>query len=382
MPHLARAALRRELEAPYQARRWGSGWISGTAALIFSIAGLGAVLCMHFPDWLTTPQLREVLFQAWLKPAVQATLLLAFALACLNIVLRRNKVLGFSATVLIICASVLGITLPVSAAVSSSALGLDWFILNLLMTGMLFVPLEKSFPRLREQALFRSEWREDLLYFFVGSLLVQGLTFLTLLPSQVALAHTGDWHQFRALVSGQPIWLQFFEIMLLTDFVQYWLHRGFHRVPFLWRFHAVHHSAQTMDWLAGSRMHLVEIVSLRAFTVMPMQVLGFEQNALYAYLVTVYLYATYIHANLRFNIEFFKPLLVTPRFHHWHHGIEPEAVDVNFAVHFPILDRLFGTYYMPARLWPSGYGVGGHPVPNGFMQQMVYPFRREKKQTL
>ena len=382
MPHKARAALRRELEAPYQDRRWGSGWISGAAALIFSIAGLGAVLCMHFPDWLTTPQLREVLFQAWLKPAVQATLLLAFALACLNIVLRRNKVLGFSATVLIICASVLGITLPVSAAASSSALGLDWFILNLLMTGMLFVPLEKSFPRLREQALFRSEWREDLLYFFVGSLLVQGLTFLTLLPSQVALAHTGDWHQFRALVSSQPIWLQFFEIMLLTDFVQYWLHRAFHRVPFLWRFHAVHHSAQTMDWLAGSRMHLVEIVSLRAFTVMPMQVLGFEQNALYAYLVTVYLYATHIHANLRFNIEFFKPLLVTPRFHHWHHGIEPEAVDVNFAVHFPILDRLFGTYYMPARLWSSGYGVGGHPVPNGFMQQMVYPFRREKKQTL
>ena len=94
LPHKARAALRRELEAPYQDRRWGSGWISGAAALIFSIAGLGAVLCMHFPDWLTTPQLREVLFQAWLKPAVQATLLLAFALACLNIVLRRNKVLG------------------------------------------------------------------------------------------------------------------------------------------------------------------------------------------------------------------------------------------------------------------------------------------------
>lgn len=380
MPYNPRTALRRELEAPHHARRWGSGWISGAAALVLSLAGLGAVLCMHFPDWLTTPQLRTLLLQSWLKPAVQATLLLAFALACLNIVLRRDKVLGFSATFLIICASALGVTLPVTPS-STNALGLDWFILNLLMTGVLFVPLEKSFPRLREQALFRREWREDLLYFFVGSLLVQGLTFLTLLPSQIALAHTGDWHQFRALVSSQPIWLQFIEIMFLTDFVQYWLHRAFHRVPFLWRFHAVHHSAKTMDWLAGSRMHLVEIVCLRGLTVIPMQVLGFEQTALYAYLVTVYLYATYVHANLRFDIEFIKPLLVTPRFHHWHHGIEPEAVDVNFAVHFPILDRLFGTYYMPARLWPSGYGVGGHPVPTGFMQQMLYPFQREKKQT-
>ena len=51
--------------------------------------------------------------------------------------------------------------------------------------------------------------------------------------------------------------------MFLTDFVQYWFHRAFHRIPFLWGFHAVHHSAQKMDWLAGSRMHIVEIIGLR-----------------------------------------------------------------------------------------------------------------------
>ena len=55
------------------------------------------------------------------------------------------------------------------------------------------------------------------------------------------------------------------EIMLLTDFVQYWFHRAFHRVPFLWGFHAVHHSAKAMDWLAGSRMHFFEIVALPLF---------------------------------------------------------------------------------------------------------------------
>lgn len=377
MLNTLRKAIRHDLESPLSERKFGSGWISGVGALVLALAGLGVVLCLHYPQWLTTPELRAVLSQAWIKPVVQAGLLAAFVLACLNIVLRRDRVLGFTATILVLCASTLGVTLPDAGAAHGHALlGLDWFVLNLLMTGMLFVPLERSFPRLTEQALFRDDWREDLLYFFISSLLVQGLTFLTLLPSQAVLAQTGSWEILRAWVGGQPILLQFVEIMFVTDLVQYWLHRAFHRVPWLWRFHAVHHSARTMDWLAGSRMHLAEIICLRGLTIIPMQVLGFEQTAIYAYLVTVYLYATYVHANLCFDIDFIKPLLVTPRFHHWHHGIEPEAVDVNFAVHFPVLDRLFGTYYMPGNQWPSGYGVGGHPVPGGFLRQLAYPFRR------
>ena len=58
---------------------------------------------------------------------------------------------------------------------------------------------------------------------------------------------------------------------------------------------------------------------------------------------------------------------------------EKEAIDVNFAIHFPWLDKLFGTYYMPPKQWPSGYGIGGHPVPNGYWQQFLYPFKRKTK---
>jgi len=107
-------------------------------------------------------------------------------------------------------------------------------------------------------------------------------------------------------------------------------------------------------------------------------VLGFAESAIYAYIVLVYLYAMYIHANLKFDIEALKPLIVTPRFHHWHHGLEKEAVDVNFAIQSPIFDRLFGTYYMPEDAWPAGYGVGGHPVPSGFVKQFLYPCKRRQ----
>jgi sterol desaturase/sphingolipid hydroxylase (fatty acid hydroxylase superfamily) len=67
---------------------------------------------------------------------------------------------------------------------------------------------------------------------------------------------------------------------------------------------------------------------------------------------------------------------VTPRFHHWHHGLEAEAVDVNFALHFPALDRVFGTHHLPKTEWPQGYGIPGHPVPRSYWQQFLYPFRK------
>jgi sterol desaturase/sphingolipid hydroxylase (fatty acid hydroxylase superfamily) len=182
----------------------------------------------------------------------------------------------------------------------------------------------------------------------------------------------------RAWIGALPFAVQFMAIMFLTDFVQYWVHRAFHRIPRLWRFHAVHHSARSMDWMAGARMHFLEIFALRATTVIPMFVLGFSANAMNFYIFVVYLYSTFVHANLNWRFRFIEKLLVTPRFHHWHHGIEDEAVDVNFAIHFPLLDRLFGTYHLPKDQWPSGYGVQGHPVTLGYWKQFKYPFRREK----
>ena len=166
--------------------------------------------------------------------------------------------------------------------------------------------------------------------------------------------------------------------MFLTDLVQYWVHRAFHRIPFLWSFHAVHHSAQVMDWMAGARMHFLEIIVLRGTTVIPMYIMGYEQSALQFYIFYVYLHSTFIHANVGWTFRHLGKVIVTPRFHHWHHGLEAEAVDVNFALHFPAFDRLFGTYHLPKTEWPQGYGIPGHPVPRSYWQQFLYPFRRKR----
>jgi lathosterol oxidase len=154
------------------------------------------------------------------------------------------------------------------------------------------------------------------------------------------------------------------------------VHRAFHRVPLLWRFHAIHHSSVALDWLAGSRLHLVDVVVTRGLVLLPLVMLGFEERPLGAYLAFVSFHAVFIHANLRFRFGKLESFLVTPRFHHWHHAASAEARDRNFAVHLPWLDRLFGSAWEPAGdAWPDRYGIAGHPVPPGYAGQLVYPLR-------
>jgi sterol desaturase/sphingolipid hydroxylase (fatty acid hydroxylase superfamily) len=370
--------LREELQAPRSERSLGSGWLSGVLALVLGVLSFGAVLCLRYPTVLTVPDAREFYNVGLIRLALHLTLITGFALGILSIVLRQQKVLGFSALAIILAATLLGGSRTESRFQVDSELylGLDWFLLNLSFTGLLFIPIEKMLG-IKDQPVFRYEWREDLFYFLVSGLFVQGMAYLSLFPAKTILANT-EWG-FRAWVGSQPVVLQFFEIMFLTDLAQYFVHRAFHRISFLWKFHAVHHSAKVMDWMAGSRMHVVEIVTLRGFTVIPMYVLGFSEPAMYAYIFFVYLLSTFVHSNLRTNFGWLTHLLVTPRFHHWHHGIEKEAIDVNFAVHFPIIDRLFGTYYMPSDgRWPSGYGIN-YAIPKGYFGQLMYPFQGESQ---
>jgi sterol desaturase/sphingolipid hydroxylase (fatty acid hydroxylase superfamily) len=291
--------------------------------------------------------------------------------------LRPRKAIGFTALGIGILAALLGgaDVQPAEARGWGIFFGLDFFVVNLAVTGLMFAPIERIWPHRADQRLFRQEWREDLFYYLLSSMLVQVITFLALAPSTAINAHSGGLDGVRAAIASQPWLLQFLEIMVLTDLVQYWFHRAFHRVPFLWGFHAVHHSAKAMDWLAGARMHFFEIILLRGITSLPLLTFGFSPSAMQAYIALVYVYASLVHANLGGEFPRLGKWLVTPRFHHWHHGREKEAIDVNFAIHFPWLDRMFGTYHFPEGRWPKSYGVP-EQVPSGYRAQFAYPFRK------
>ncbi len=377
--HETRLKIRGELEAPPALRRFGSGWISGVLGFMFGVGGLLLVISFRAPTLFSMPEARGLEGNTWFRLGLHVLLLAAFGLSALSLALRPGKILGTCGISATLLAALLGGSRATGVVPNGTPVyfGLDWFVLNVLFTGLLFIPIESIFPRKEDQPIFREEWREDLFYYLVSSLMVQVLTYLTFAPAKSILAVT-SLAQLRTWVGALPFVVQFVAIMFLTDLVQYWVHRAFHRVPWLWKFHAVHHSARSMDWMAGARMHFLEIFALRSMTVIPMYVLGFSDTAMHSYIFLVYLYSTFVHANLGWRFPVVERFLVTPRFHHWHHGIEAEAIDVNFSIHFPLFDRLFGTYFLPQDRWPSGYGIEGHPVPQGYVAQFKYPFAESK----
>ncbi|MEO8504558.1 MAG: sterol desaturase family protein [Acidobacteriota bacterium] len=363
-----------------ESTRFGSGWLSGTSSVFLGLVGLGAVLCFRFPQLLTSPNVRAALPIPAVRTTLQLVIGVAFLLGLCSTMLRRRKVLGATGMGLALAASLLGgagVRVEGAVPVKPLYLGLDWFLLNVFLLVVLFVPLERIWPLRREQSAFRPGWATDGVYLFLSHVLVQVSTLLTLLPARVFFAwavHPG----FQEAIRSQPGWLQFCECVLAADLSEYAVHRLFHRVPWLWRFHAVHHSSTTMDWLAGSRLHVVDVVITRGLTFVPLFLLGFDTGPLYAYLVFVSIHAVFIHANVSWRFpRWVEAMIVTPRIHHWHHGVEAVAIDKNFAVHLPVIDRIFGTFHGPAGEWPAGYGIVGNPVPEGYLAQLAYPVRRE-----
>jgi sterol desaturase/sphingolipid hydroxylase (fatty acid hydroxylase superfamily) len=368
----------KRLAASHGGIRPGRGLASGVIALALAVASVLAVFAFHFPQYLTTPELRRSYDVALMRQLLYGALVLAGGIALFNIVFGRLRWLSAATFVLVGVAVALGghtVEVDPGFPEGTPYIGLDWFVLDLLGSALIFVFVEKLYPLRREQPVFREEWQTDFHHFVVNHLLV-GFVLLAV----NGLVHRGfGWavkDGVQAWVQGLPFAVALLLIVLVADLVQYAVHRAYHEVPLLWRLHAVHHSVQTMDWLAGSRQHLLEVILTRTLVLAPIFVLGFEKAVIDAYIVIAGFQAVFNHANVSVRLGPLRYLIVTPNFHHWHHGQDTEAIDRNYAVHFAFIDHLFGTAVQSDRVWPERYGVVGDGVPPGFWRQLLFPFTR------
>ena len=356
----------------------GRGKITGIVAFALAWLCLLGVVAFHFPEYMTTPELRRKYSVDLLRQVMLGAMVVAGGIGIANLLLRRNRWLNGSAVLLVALAVALGgHQVPVGDFPDHTPyIGLDWFILDLLGSTMIFILIEKAFP-IYEQAVFRPGWQTDFTHFAVNHFIV-GLVLLVvnfLVHRFVAFV---AYAPLQAWIAGLPYLAQLFLIVLAADLVQYWAHRAYHEVPFLWRFHAVHHSAKYMDWMAGSRQHILELVATRVAVLGAIYALGFSKEAMDAYILIVGFQAVFNHANVKLPAAFgkapLKYLVVTPDFHHWHHSSEQEALDRNYAAHFAFLDYLFGTAVKSDRRFPEQYGVLGDYMPEGFLRQQAFPF--------
>src|SRR6266403_2856946 len=244
------------------------------------------------------------------------------------------------------------------------------------ITILVFVPLERVFALHPEQKAFRRDWANDLVFLLFNGLLIK-LGLLAVIAVSIFAATQIVPASFQAAVGNLPYWVQIPMVIVLSDLGFYWTHRMFHAVPWLWRFHSIHHSIEELDWLAATRVHPVDQILTKGVSLIPIVALGFSELAIGVYALLYHWQSFLIHSNVGFGFGPLRLLFASPEFHHWHHSSDREARDRNFAGQLSFLDALFGTLHMPRGQAPTAYGLD-RPMPQRYALQLLYPFVGER----
>ena len=237
---------------------------------------------------------------------------------------------------------------------------------------VIFVPLERLFAA-HPQKILRRGIATDLGYYFLSSLLPAVLLSLPigLLAWAANRAVPG---RFLEAAAALPLWARVLAGLVAGEIGYYWGHRWSHEIPFLWRFHSIHHSAEEIDFLVNTRAHPIDMVFSRFCGLVPIYVLGLggPSGSTAPVLATLIgtVWGFFIHANLRWRFGPLEWLISTPAFHHWHHT-RTGPINRNYASTLPWLDRLFGTHHLPKE-WPESYGIKAK-IPDTLAEQLAYP---------
>jgi sterol desaturase/sphingolipid hydroxylase (fatty acid hydroxylase superfamily) len=229
--------------------------------------------------------------------------------------------------------------------------------------------------------MLRDGWRNDVVWYFLSSLLpvrLLALPVAALVWMLSDIAPRGLWPALGELPSAP----RFVLALAVAELGAYWGHRWMHASPRLWRFHAIHHGATALDWLVNTRAHPVDLLVTRLCALLPLYALGLAQPQRgepdwvpLAVTLVASLWGYLLHANLDWRLGWLEQVVASPAFHHWHHehlgaGGHGHA---NFAAFLPVLDRLFGTLKLPRDAWPQRYGTD-EPVWPTLVDQLLAPF--------
>lgn len=228
-------------------------------------------------------------------------------------------------------------------------------------------------------------WRKreivtDVLYWFLIPL---GARFVRIGLMVTGAALLFNIHGSEALIkfyddgfgplAEMPLWLQAITFLVASDFLLYWFHRLYHGAT-MWKYHAVHHSSEELDWISAARFHPVNILFGTVLVDVALLLAGISPNVMLWVGPFTTVHSAFVHANLNWTLGPFKYVLASPVFHRWHHTAADRGGSMNFAGTFPVLDLIYGTFYMPKNELPDTYGVADRSVPEGFGSQILYPF--------
>ena len=237
---------------------------------------------------------------------------------------------------------------------------------------------------------YHAEWnsnREHDLQVDAGYFVVNGAVLRLFEPFALAACVYIAHGLGSAVNDGNVIWpvhwhwsAQLLLAMVMGEFVEYWWHRAMHEIPWLWRFHAVHHSAPRLYWLNALRFHPIDFLVSSIGRLMPAAMLGADMSIMTLGAVLSGVHGVFQHCNIQVRIGFLNWVFSMAELHRWHHSKTLEESNANYGGNFIFWDIVFGTRFLPKdREPPREIGIASMPhFPMRFVDQLKSPFRWKK----
>jgi sterol desaturase/sphingolipid hydroxylase (fatty acid hydroxylase superfamily) len=220
----------------------------------------------------------------------------------------------------------------------------------------------------------------DLCYWFFIPVITRFLRIGMLIVGAALLFHitTADglvafYDNGHGPLAALPLAAQMILFLLGEDIILYVTHRWFHGER-MWKYHAVHHSSEELEWISAARFHPINLFLGTVFADVVLLVAGISPNIFVVLGPLTVAHSAFVHANLDWSLGPFKYVIAGPVFHRWHHTAADRGGEKNFAATFPILDVIFGTFYMPEGKLPDNYGIADRTFPTSFPGQLAHPF--------
>ncbi len=242
----------------------------------------------------------------------------------------------------------------------------------LIAISLFFLILEWIRPWRKSQLKFRQDFWLDFFYMFFNFFLFSLIIYNAASDVVVNLFNDGlhalGVNNMVALnLDSWPKWSQLLALLVIRDFIQWWVHRLLHRLDFLWEFHKVHHSVQQMGFAAHLRYHWMETVVYRTIEYLPLAMIGFGIDDFFLVHIFTLAVGHFNHSNLKLNLGPLKYVFNNPQMHIWHHAEnlpKDRRRGVNFGLTLSMWDYLWGTDYIPHN---------GRDIKLGFPQVDEFP---------
>jgi len=207
-------------------------------------------------------------------------------------------------------------------------------------------------------------------YLRIGLLIVGAAILFRVTTADGLIAFYENGH---GPLAALPVAAQMIIFLIGQDIILYWTHRYFHGAT-MWKYHAVHHSSDELEWISAARFHPINLFLGSVLADVVLLLAGISPKIFIVLGPLIVAHSAFVHANLDWTLGPFKYVIGTPVFHRWHHTAADRGGEKNFAATLPVLDILFGTFYMPAGELPDNYGIAERPYPTTFPGQLVHPF--------